>query len=382
MYADFILSAGKRLVVLILITAVSCPGGASPVLTSSSNGVEYRVDLVAKDLQIPWGAAFIAPHKLLITQRHGGAVIIDSRQQSLTPVVGLPEVSARGQGGLLDVAVEPGYQQDGGWLYFTYSKSVNRRAVTVLARSKLNGNRLSQWQELLVTNSATETHRHFGSRIAFDRQGHLFFSVGDRGRRANGQDLTTHAGSILRLNMDGSVPPDNPFSNHPTALPEIWSYGHRNPQGLAYDTLTQRLWAIEHGPRGGDEINLVKKGRNYGWPITSHGQEYWGPVDVGESREKPGIEAPKKVYIPSIAPGSLLLYTGQAFPNWQGSLFSGALKLRHINQVWPDPDSNIGGEARLVSGLGERIRALIQSDEGWIYFTTDNGNLYRISPAP
>ncbi|MGF1732798.1 PQQ-dependent sugar dehydrogenase [Photobacterium kasasachensis] len=353
---------------------------ATVVITGSSNNMDYQVSLVAQNLSVPWGMAFISPNQLLITQRHGEAVILDTAGNNRTQVKGLPDVAAAGQGGLLDVVTEPGYQQSNGWLYFTYSKMLGEQAVTVLARSKLEQDTLTQWQELLVTNSATTSYRHFGSRIAFDQQGHLFFSVGDRGDRPNGQDLTTHAGSILRLNMDGTVPTDNPFVSNPNALPEIWSYGHRNPQGLAFDLRNNRLWAIEHGPRGGDEINLIEKGSNYGWPVTSHGKEYWGPLSVGEATEKAGIVSPRKVYIPSIAPGSLLHYTGEAFPGWQGNLFTGALKLEHINRLSIGKDGDIISEERLVSPLKERIRALIQSPEGWIYFTTDSGNLYLISP--
>ncbi|MCG7585599.1 PQQ-dependent sugar dehydrogenase [Photobacterium sp. OFAV2-7] len=353
---------------------------ATEVITGSSNNMDYQVSLVAQNLSVPWGMAFINPNQLLITQRHGEAVIIDAAGNNRTQVKGLPDVAAAGQGGLLDVVTEPGYQQSNGWLYFTYSKMLGEQAVTVLARSKLKQDTLIQWQELLVTDSATTSYRHFGSRIAFDQQGHLFFSVGDRGERTNGQDLTTHAGSILRLNMDGTVPADNPFVSQPNALPEIWSYGHRNPQGLAYDRGNSRLWAIEHGPRGGDEINLIEKGSNYGWPVTSHGKEYWGPLSVGEATEKEGIVSPRKVYIPSIAPGSLLHYTGEAFPGWRGDLFAGALKLEHINRISLGKNGDILSEERLVSPLKERIRALIQSPEGWIYFTTDSGNLYLISP--
>ena len=233
---------------------------------------------------------------------------------------------------MLDVATGPDYTTRD-WLYFTYSKSTVSGAVTTLARAKRRGNQLSDWQELLVTDSATSGYRHFGSRIAFDQQGHVFFGVGDRGERDSAQDLSSHAGTIMRLRLDGSIPDDNPFLSRDNALPEIWSYGHRNPQGLLYDNNTGNLWSIEHGPRGGDEINLVVKGANYGWPVISYGKEYWGPVSIGEGTEKPGMEQPVKVYIPSIAPGSLLLYSATAFPQWQGNLFSGALKLRHLNRV-------------------------------------------------
>ncbi|OLQ73329.1 dehydrogenase [Photobacterium proteolyticum] len=355
---------------------------ATVVITGSSNNMDYQVSLVAQNLSVPWGMAFISPNQLLITQRHGEAVILDTAGNNRIQVKGLPDVAAAGQGGLLDVVAEPGYQQSNDWLYFTYSKMLGDQAVTVLARGKLKQDTLIQWQELLVADSATTSYRHFGSRIAFDQQGHLFFSVGDRGERPNGQDLTTHAGSILRLNMDGTVPTDNPFVSQPNALPEIWSYGHRNPQGLAYDRGNTRLWAIEHGPRGGDEINLIEKGSNYGWPVTSHGKEYWGPLSVGEATEKEGIVSPRKVYIPSIAPGSLLHYTGEAFPGWRGDLFAGALKLEHINRISLGKNGDVLSEERLLSPLKERIRALLQSPEGWIYFTTDSGNLYLISPKP
>jgi glucose/arabinose dehydrogenase len=230
-----------------------------------------------------------------------------------------------------------------------------------------------------VTGIAWGSDRHFGSRIAFD-DAHLYFSVGDRGNRPNGQNLESHAGSILRLNVDGSVPQDNPFVDIQGARNEIWSYGHRNPQGLVWDGVNQRLWSIEHGPRGGDELNLIERGGNYGWPIISYGKEYASFRAVGEGTHKEGMEQPKKFYIPSIAPGSLMQYTGDAFPEWKGDLFSGALKLRHINRIKLDQEGNAIAEERLMEDLNERIRALLQSPEGWIYFSTDSGNIYVIKP--
>ena len=194
------------------------------------------------------------------------------------------------------------------------------------------------------------------------------------------QDLSNHAGSILRLTLDGKVPPENPFVNQKDKRAEIWSYGHRNPQGLLFDTNKKLLWEIEHGPRGGDEINLIKKGHNYGWPVVSHGKEYWGPVSVGEGTEKPGMESPKKVYVPSIAPGSLLLYQGNAFPQWRGNLFAGALKLQHLNRVVVSDENQLIDEERLLENLNERIRALTESPQGWIYFSTDSGKIMRIRP--
>jgi glucose/arabinose dehydrogenase len=284
-----------------------------------------------------------------------------------------------GQGGLLDVATPPDYTA-GGYLYFTHSKARNGQGVTVLARARLEGTNLSDWQELLVTESGSDSGRHFGSRIAFDDSGHVYFSIGDRGERPHGQDLTTHAGSILRLNRDGSVPEDNPFVNGP-GLPEIWSYGHRNPQGLFFDRQRGVLWSNEHGPRGGDEINIIKKGGNYGWPIVSHGKEYWGPKRVGVATSMAGMEDGIKIYTPSIAPGSLLVYSGAVFAQWQNNLFSGALKLEHLNRVVVDANFRPVKEERLLAALAERIRAVIQDQQGFIYLATDSGRIFRLQPA-
>jgi glucose/arabinose dehydrogenase len=251
----------------------------------------------------------------------------------------------------------------------------------VLARAKLKSNKLVQWQDLLETRSATDSGRHFGSRIAFDEKGYVYFGVGDRGERPTAQDLTNHAGSIMRLFRDGRVPPDNPFNKRTDVLPEIWSYGHRNPQGMAYDYTHKRLWLNEHGPRGGDEINQVLPGRNYGWPVISYGKEYWGPVAVGEDTQREGMEQPVKQYTPSIAPGSLLLYTGDSFPAWRGNLFAGALKLQHLNRVTLSEDGKAIGEERLLTDLNERIRALVQGPRGWLYFSTDSGRVYVMKPV-
>ena len=340
---------------------------------------ESRVETVAQLPGVPWGMDFINDNELIVTIRSGSVFLLNLGNGQLSKLNGLPEIAVDGQGGLLDVAVGPDYASNA-WVYFTYSKSTADGNVTTLARAKINKTSLLQWQDLLVSDSATGTGRHFGSRIAFDNQGHVFFGIGDRGERDNAQNLTNHAGSVIRLELDGKVPPDNPFVNQKDKRAEIWSYGHRNPQGLAFDQQNQVLWSIEHGPRGGDEINLIKKGHNYGWPVVSYGKEYWGPISVGEATEKPGMESPKKVYIPSIAPGSLMYYSGDAFPDWQKSLFSGALKLRHLNRVPVLKDGRLGEEERLLEQFNVRIRALKQGPQGWIYFSTDGGKIMRVRP--
>ena len=369
----------QRTSLLLLTSLVTTSLAAEPFRDIEQAHPGIRVEQLVTGLGIPWGMAFIDRQRLLITERKGQLRLVDLQKRSVNLLSGLPEIVAEGQGGLLDVATGPDFERDG-WIYFTYSKPHRGEAATTLARARVEGLRLVDWRDLLVTDSATSKRRHFGSRIAFDRQGHLFFGVGDRGERDQAQNLDNHIGSIIRLNLDGSVPADNPFSGDANVRDEIWSYGHRNPQGMAWDAANKRLWSIEHGPRGGDEINLVLPGRNYGWPVVSHGKEYWGPISVGEGKSKPGMEQPSKVYIPSIAPSSLMLYSGKALPAWRGNLFAGALKLRHLNRITLQ-STEVIGEERILEDLEERIRNVIEGPEGWIYYSTDNGRLLRIRPA-
>lgn len=347
---------------------------------ASFRGHTFVVEQVASGLGVPWGMAILPNNRLLFTERAGTLKQLKLESGQLSSISGAPKVFAEGQGGLLDIALSPTFKSDR-QVYFTYSKEVRGQGATVLARARLIENQLQDCQDLLVTQSRSDTGRHFGSRIAFDESGHVYFSVGDRGVRENAQNTANHAGAILRLNLDGTVPDSNPFVQNGAGLPEIWSFGHRNPQGLVYDRRKQRLWSIEHGPRGGDEINLVQAGKNYGWPVISHGKEYWGPFDVGEGTHREGMESPVKVYVPSIAPGSLLVYGGQAFPEWQGVLFAGALKLRHLNVVTLDEKGAAIAEDRLLKDMEKRIRGLCQGPKGWIYFSTDTGEIYVIRPV-
>jgi glucose/arabinose dehydrogenase len=346
-------------------------------LLSADTG--YKLEKLASGHGVIWGMAFIDDGRILFTQREGKAGILSVDTKKIKMLKGLPKVRTKGQGGLLDVALSPHFKDDG-WIYFTYVKAVGSKGATTLARAKLDQNRLREWQELIVTKSISPYNRHFGSRIAFDERGHLFFTVGERGVRSNAQNLSNHAGSILRLNLDGSVPKDNPFIDNPNALDEIYSCGHRNPQGIYYDKSTKRLWAIEHGPRGGDEINLIIKGKNYGWPVISYGKEYWGPVAVGEGTHKKGMMQPRKVYIPSIAPSSLMIYHGDLFPKWKDKLFASALVLRHINIVGVDRKGDPVSEEKILEKLGKRIRCVTQDSKGYIYFSTDSGEIYKLSP--
>jgi aldose sugar dehydrogenase len=354
-------------------------GPAKTVMTGESEGMAFQVDEVVSGQGVIWGVEFLSADRLLFTERQGNIYLVDLETGLIKRLQGTPDVWSKDQGGMLDAAVEKGYVP-GDWIYFTYSKNIQGQGATTLARARLLEDRLTGWQDLLVTKSATRTGRHFGSRIAFDGKGHLFFSVGDRGVRPNGQDRSTHAGAILRVNLDGSTPADNPFVRG-NGLPEIWSYGHRNPQGLFWVNDQARLWSNEHGPRGGDEINLIQPGENYGWPVVSHGKEYWAPLAVGEATSKPGMVDPVKVFTPSIAPSSLLVYSGKAFPLWQGSFFSGALALTHLNRVVLDSNDRPVKEERLLLDLDERIRDVIESPEGWLYVSTDSGRILCIKPA-
>ncbi len=346
----------------------------------TAHAADFQLQRIAQGLGVVWGMDALDELTLIFTERAGRVGLLDIQTGKARYLSGAAQVLAEGQGGMLDVALSPRHAADG-WIYFTYSKPVDGGGATTLARAGLDGSRLTRWQDLLVTDSATSTGYHYGSRIAFDDRGHVYFGIGDRGERPNGQDLTNHAGAILRLTLDGAVPPDNPFVGREDARAEIWSYGHRNPQGLVWDNDHKRLWEIEHGPRGGDEINRVEKGKNYGWPVISHGKEYWGPISVGEGTHRAGMEQPVKYYVPSIAPGSLLYYDGDAFPEWRGNLFAGALKLQHINRVVLDEQGRAVHEERLLEDLGERIRALAKGPRGWIYFSTDSGKVFVIKPA-
>jgi len=371
----------KRITLLLsLLALLPLPNYAASPQVIKSEKQTFLVEEVTDGLSIPWGLAFISNTQLLITERAGSIKLLDMQNKTLTPIQGAPAVMAQGQGGLLDVAVPPDFKT-GDWIYFTFVRNKGGEGVTVLARAKLTANKLVQWQDLLETQSATGAGRHFGSRIVFDENGYVYFGVGDRGERPMSQDLSNHAGSVMRLYRDGRVPQDNPFNKRADVQPQIWSYGHRNPQGMAYDYANKRLWLIEHGPRGGDEINRVLPGRNYGWPVISYGKEYWGPLAVGEGTHREGMEQPIKQYTPSIAPSSLLLYSGNSFPAWRGNLFSGALKLTHLNRVTLSEDGKAIGEERLLDELDERIRALAQGPQGWLYFSTDSGKIYVMKPA-
>ena len=342
------------------------------------NGKELIAQKQVSDIGgVIWGMTFLNRHQLLVTLKSGKIKRIDLHNNTIHEIPLKLDVWYEGQGGLLDIQKSPHFAQDH-YIYVTYVKRINQNALTVLARSKFLNERFEKWEDLLITKSSSDTSRHFGSRITFDDQNHLFFTVGDRGVRANAQNQNNHAGTTIRLNLDGTTPNDNPFIKNRDVLNEIYSFGHRNAQGIDYDSASKKLFLVEHGPRGGDEINIISAKKNYGWPTISYGKEYWNPFPVGIGTHKEGMEQPIKVYIPSIAPSSLIMYRGERYKMLQNRLLIGALKLQHINVITLNKNLQAIKETRLFEDLNERIRCIVKSSDDFLYFSTDGGNLYKI----
>ncbi|HLS68456.1 MAG TPA: PQQ-dependent sugar dehydrogenase [Kiloniellales bacterium] len=335
---------------------------------------------MTRGLEHPWSMAFLPDGRILVTERPGRLRLIDSQGNLLPePLAGVPEVVAGGQGGLLDIALHPGFEQNG-LVYLTYSGRQKDRVTTKLARGQFAEDRLVDTEVLFAARTEGSGGRHFGSRIAFDPRGYLWMTVGERGQAKEAQNLSNHNGTTLRLNDDGSAPDDNPFVGNEGKQPEIWSYGHRNAQGLAVEPGSGTIWLHEHGPRGGDEINIPRRGLNYGWPITTHGTAYSGlPVGIGP--QAPGFEPPLLHWTPSIGPSGLAFHGGDHFPSWQGDLFVGGLARPQLRRVMIE-ESTIVGEEELLAELGLRIRDVRLGPNGYLYLLTDesDGALLRLEP--
>lgn len=347
------------------------------LVSSTANAESFKLKQITEGLEIPWGMTAVSENLLLVTERQGTAKLVDLKTGDHQVIKGLPKVVSRGQGGLLDVALSPNFDQTQE-IYFSYAKPIENKQTLALGKAKLVGTELKNWQDIFISNYVSKSVHHFGSRITFDQNNKLYLSHGDRGDRHQAQNLSNHAGTILRLDLDGSVPKDNPFVGDKNAAPEIWSYGHRNPQGLTFDKETGQLWSNEHGPRGGDEINLIKKGNNYGWPVISYGREYISRRPVGEDTAKAGMEQPIKYYVPSIAPSGLIVYRGSLFPEWDGDFFSGALALQHLNQVKLTKDGT--KETRHLEEMKQRVRNVYQLPTGEILIGNDHGKIFALTP--
>jgi glucose/arabinose dehydrogenase len=340
---------------------------------------KFGVDTITTELTNPWGIAFLPDGRILITERTGEIRIVKDGKLLAEKIGNVPAVFANGQGGLLDIKLHPDYVNNG-WIYLTYSKPGEGGGGTVVARAKLDGNNLTNLEELFSALPLLGSGAHFGSRVVFDGKGYIFFSSGERGTKENAQDLTNHLGKILRLHEDGKVPNDNPFVNTPGAKPEIWSYGHRNPQGLVYDLATETLWDVEHGPMGGDELNKVEKGKNYGWPVITFGKNYDG-TPITEITEKEGMEQPVFYWLPSIATCGLALVTSDKYPEWKGNLMVGALALQHVARVELDAQGKFVKQEKLLEKIA-RVRAIEQSPDGYLYVATETpGMLLKLIPV-
>jgi glucose/arabinose dehydrogenase len=333
---------------------------------------------VAEGLANPWSIAFVPGGDILITERAGRLRIVRNGQLLEAPVEGVPEVRARGQGGLLEVALHPQFESNR-FLYLTYSKpnADGSEGTTAVARGRFENDRLTDVQDIFVAEAWSRGGNHFGSRIAFDSDGYLFVTVGDRGVSPDpatvhshpAQDLSNHQGTVNRLHDDGRIPADNPFVGRSDAQPSIWSYGHRNLQGLAYDVTTGYLWENEHGPQGGDELNLVRRGGNYGWPVIGYGLQYGGSV-IHQSTTAEGMQQPAHYWVPSIATSGLMIYRGDRFPAWRGSAFSGGLAGEQIARVTLNGERATGVEV-LMGGIG-RVRDIREGPDGFIYVALDH----------
>jgi glucose/arabinose dehydrogenase len=381
-------STGAKLRALLGATGIAAvlagcsdPSSAQgPGEAINSEQATFRVVAVATGLEHPWGMAFLPDEEILVTERPGRLRILRDGQLDPEPIAGVPEVYASGQGGLLDVALDPEFAANRA-LYLAYAAPGDGGNSTRVARATLGDGRLEDLEVIFTAEPLVRSSKHFGSRLAFDPQGHLFITVGERGQDDRAQDLADMNGSVIRLHPDGSVPQDNPFVGRAAARPEIFSYGHRNPQGMAVHPETSAVWTQEHGPRGGDEVNVVRPGVNYGWPVITHGISYAG-FPIGEGKEKPGMAPPLYTWVPSIAPSGMAFYTGDAFPDWQGDLFVGALVQEHLARLELDGD-RVVAEERLLEGAIGRIRDVETGPDGFLYLLTDeaDGELYRLEPA-
>ncbi|GAA6157969.1 PQQ-dependent sugar dehydrogenase [Ruegeria sp. HU-ET01832] len=345
---------------------------ADTLKTSAGN---VQVDTMVEDLDTPWAIGILPNGAFLVTERDGELLYV--AEGTANPVRGVPKVVANGQGGLLDVTVPKDFDQSRE-IFLTFSKSQRGGAGTALAVARLSqsGDRLTNLRVIFEALPGGSGGRHFGSRVVEATDGRLFVTIGDRGDRPQAQDRSNHIGTVVRINRDGSVPADNPFVGQTDIRPEIWSYGHRNPQGAGLDA-QGRLWTSEHGARGGDEVNLIRPGLNYGWPVISYGKHYSGQ-SIGEGTAKDGMEQPRHYWDPSIAPSGLLVYSGKLWPQWAGDIFVGSLKFNYIARLTGTPLKEV---EQIKGPETERVRDIVEAPDGTIWFiSVGQGAVFRLSP--
>lgn len=363
---------------LVALFLMVVPGWTSQLATKEHSA---RLTVVANGLENPWALAFLPGGDILISERPGRLRIVRDGRLLPGSVPGLPPITAQGQGGLLDLLPHPDFAANR-LLYFSYSASLGSGVTTHVARARFENDAMKDVEVLFKAEPASSGRVHFGSRLAFDGQGYLYITVGDRGEMGRAQKLDDHAGKVIRLHDDGRIPEDNPFVGVPGAWSEIWSYGHRNAQGMAVHPQSGEVWTHEHGPRGGDEINVLRSGANYGWPVVTLGIDYTG-FTIGDGlKHMPGMDDPLHSWTPSIAPSGMAFYTGDAFARWKGDLFVGALAQRHLARLKLAGDVVVE-EERLLESLRLRIRDVRVGPEGHLWLLTDHdpGQLLRLEPA-
>lgn len=353
--------------------------GTEQAFTTETEKMVIKVDTLYNEFENPWGMTWLSDGRMLVTERKGEILIFKDDKFTGEKVQGLPPVHNVNQAGLLDIAAHPKHAENG-WIYIAYAKHFeDSTAATTIMRFKLEGNNAVNQEELIVAGPSWEGGRHFGSRIVFDNEGFLYFSNGDKGNiPMNAQDLTNAHGKVHRIKDDGTIPTDNPFVDSVGAVASIWSYGNRNPQGLFFDKATNTLWEVEHGPKGGDELNIIQKGKNYGWPVISYGINYNG-TQLTEFTEKPGMEQPVHYWVPSIATCGVTVVTSDKYPGWKGNILVAALAKQHIARVVLKDNKHIA-EEKLLLGIG-RVRQVAESPDGYIYAITEaTGLLVKLLP--
>ena len=387
--------AGRCLLITTLLVGSACswPARTEAQKPLGTVGGVAKVSVFATGLENPWSLAFLPDGRALVTEKPGRMRFVAKDGSLSAPLTGMPQVQSTGQGGLLDVALDPAFDTNR-TIYFTFSEPADGDAGTAVARARLTETGLEDVTVILRQEPKVKGAGHFGSRLAFAKDGKLFVTFGERQRyREKAQDLTTTFGKVVRINPDGSIPADNPFAGRSDARPEIWSYGHRNSQGAAVHPETGVLWTVEHGAQGGDELNHPQPGRNYGWPVITFGKDYSG-AKIGEGTAKEGMEQPVHYWDPSIAPSGLLIYTGSTFPQWTGNFITGALAGMGLTRLTVTENGERGTgngspaasytvkEERMKDGIERRIRDVRQGPDGLIYLLTDagSGEILRLEP--
>lgn len=362
----------------VLFLVLNCNAQVKPSdIPIAVEVVNYTFEQVATGIPIPWGMVMLPDGTLLVTEKKG--ILYHVKKGGNTEVKNVPKVYTRGQGGLLDIALHPDYEKNG-WIYMSFASegAEGEGGNTKIIRAKLVDDSLTEIQDLYKATPNTTGPNHFGSRITFDNENYLYFSIGERDKKfENPQDITRDGGKVYRLHDDGRIPADNPFVGKAGAKEAIFSYGHRNPQGLTKNPVTGVIWEHEHGPQGGDEINVIKKGANYGWPVITYGIDYDGKI-ISDITEKEGMEQPIHYWVPSIAPGGMVFVTGDRYPDWKGQLLVGAMKFKYL-ELLKLKDNKVISRQKIATDIG-RVRNVIQGHDGYIYFAVEQKGIFKIIP--